>query len=375
MLLVERGGVRDALRPAFAGEITCTDPWARDLEYGLRDEIYHFEQIRDDFVFEPVLNVPWQISTSNYGVEAVTHQGGDDTHMGSRAWDPPIRDLDADFHRLHPRTFAVDRTATLAQKARLESVFDGLLPVRIRGNPYWTMGMTIVAIDLIGLEQLMLAMYDNPAGLHRLMAFLRDDHLAFANWLEKEGLYSLNNENDYIGSGSHGYSRALPQPDWMTGAPVRKRDLWVLSESQDTVGVSPELFDAFIFPYQLSITAHFGRTYYGCCEPVNNRWHILKRMANLARVSVSPWADQAFMAEALGRSYVFSRKPNPTLISTPRFDEAAIRADLRQTLTLAAGNRLEIIMKDVHTLNNEPGRLARWVQLAREEIAKTRAQP
>lgn len=43
MLLVERGGVRDALRPAFAGEITCTDPWARSLEYGLRDEIYHFE--------------------------------------------------------------------------------------------------------------------------------------------------------------------------------------------------------------------------------------------------------------------------------------------------------------------------------------------
>jgi len=28
-------------------------------------------------------------------------------------------------------------------------------------------------------------------------------------------------------------------------------------------------------------------------------------------------------------------------------------------------------MKDVHTLNNEPRRLARWVELAHEEIAKS----
>ena len=87
-------------------------------------------------------------------------------------------------------------------------------------------------------------------------------------------------------------------------------------------------------------------------------------------MSVSPWADERFMADALDRAVVFSRKPNPTLISTARFDEAAIRADLRQTLEAARDCRLEIIMKDVHTLNNEPERLPRWVQIAREEIAK-----
>jgi hypothetical protein len=202
------------------------------------------------------------------------------------------------------------------------------------------------------------------------MKFIMDDHLAFANWLEAEGLYSLNNENDYTGSGSIGYTRALPQPDWRTGAPVRKKDLWVLSESQETVGVGPELFEEFIFPYQLTIAEQFGRCYYGCCEPVNNRWHILKRIPNLARVSVSPWADQCFMAEEMKRDYVFSRKPNPTLISTGKFDEAAIRADIRQTLDAAGDCRLEIIMKDVHTLNNEPDRLSRWVQIAREEIGR-----
>jgi hypothetical protein len=215
----------------------------------------------------------------------------------------------------------------------------------------------------------MLSMYDNPDGLHRLMAFLRDDELAFSRWLEEQRLYSLNNENDYIGSGSMGYTADLPQTaKRQEGSPVREQDLWVLLESQETVGVGPELFEAFVFPYQLSIAKRFGKTYYGCCEPVHNRWSIIKRLPNLARVSISPWADQRFMAEALGRDYVFSRKPNPTLISTDRFDEAAIRNDIRQTLDSAGGCRVEIIMKDVHTLNNEPERLARWVQIVRKEV-------
>jgi hypothetical protein len=370
MVLAEDGGVRDPKRPCAVDTLQCEGEWARGVEWGLRHEIALFEELQDDHVVEPFINVGWKVSTSNYGVDPVVHQGGDNEHMGSRRWDPPIRDLDRDFGLLKPRTFAVNRNSTLEAKQRLENVFDGILPVRIHGSFYWTMGLTIVAIDLIGLESLMLSMYDNPDGLHRLMTFLRDDHLAFSRWLETEGLYSLNNENDYIGSGSMGYTADLPRPGSGTGTPPRERDLWVLLESQETVGVGPELFEEFIFPYQNSIAERFGKTYYGCCEPVNNRWHVLKRLPNLARVSISPWADQAFMAEALGRNYVFSRKPNPAMISTATFDEPAIRADLRQTLDTAKGCRLEIIMKDVHTLNNEPERLARWVRIAREEVER-----
>ncbi len=370
MVLAEHGGIRDARKPMSVESLECEDEWARGVEHGLRSEMLRFDGLKDDFVIEPFVNVNWRVSFSDYGVQAVVHQGGDESHMGSRSWDPPVKDLDNDFNKLHPRTCSVDRAATLAAKERLESVFAGILPVRTRGSFHWTMGLTWCAIDLIGLEQLMLAMYDHPEGLHRLMAFLRDDHLAVTNWLEKEGLYSLNNENDYTGSGTLGYTRALPQPDWREGMPVRKRDLWVLSESQETVGVGPDQFEEFIFPYQRDIVEEFGLCYYGCCEPVNNRWHVLKRLSNLARVSVSPWADQDFMAAACGRDIVFSRKPNPTLISTPRFDEAAIRADIRQTLESAGKCRLEIIMKDVRTLNNEPERIARWVQLAREEIVR-----
>lgn len=348
----------------------CTDEWARGIENKLRSEISQFEILKDDHVVEPFINLNWKVTCGDYGLQPVFHQADNEGNLGAKSWDPPIKDIGKDLEKLHPRTFTVDREKTFAEKERLETVFDGELNIRIRGSFYWTMGLTWAAINLIGLENLMLFMYDEPDGLHRLMAFLRDDHVALAQWLENEKLCTLNNENDYIGSGSMGYTRNLPAKKASAGTPVRTKDLWVLLESQETVGVGPDQFEQFIFPYQLSIAERFGKIYYGCCEPVHNRWHILKRIPNLARVSVSPWADQEFMAQALKRDYVFSRKPSPTLISTDRYDEEMIRADIRKTLRAAQGCRLELIMKDVHTLQNEPERLPRWIEITRQEIEK-----
>jgi len=369
MVLAEVGGVMEEVLPDTI--LQCSDPYARNLERWLRVEIYQFEELQDDHVIEPYANVNWKVTCSGYGVAPVQHRPDNDGRLGARRWDPPIRDLDRDFSMLRTQTFSVDREATLAEKDRLEHIFGGILKTRIRGQFWWTRGMTITAIDFIGLEPLMMAMFDNPAGLHRLMAFLRDDHIAFARWLEQENLLSLNNENDYIGSGSMGYTRDLPKSRPGAGRRVMLDDLWLLLESQETVGVGPDQFEEFIFPYQRDIGLLFGKIYYGCCEPVHTRLHVLEKLPNLARISVSPWADEEFISGRIGRRYVYSRKPNPSLISTERFDEALIRADLRRTLDVARGCRLEIIMKDVHTLNRQRDRLARWVRIAREEIEKS----
>jgi len=366
LVLIESGIALNEL--VTESDLKCQEGWARGLELGFRRTIYHFENIKDDEVVEPYINCNWHVSVSNYGCEAVYERGDSGTELSSYRWDPPIKDLHKDFDKLHPRTYSVNREATLAWKSHLEEVFDGILGVRIRGGFWWTVGMTWPAVTLIGLDKLMLYMYDDPEGLHQLMAFLRDDHIAFAEWLEKEGLLSLNNENDYIGSGSRGYCKELPKSDWKNGDPVRLKDLWVLSESQETVGVGPNLFEEFIFPYQLAVIEKFGLCYYGCCEPVHSRWNVLKKIPNLRSVSISPWCDEEYMAEQLGRNYVYSRKPNPTLISTKRFDEELIRNDIRTTLKIAKNCNVEIVMKDVHTLSGEPNRMAKWVQIVREVI-------
>jgi hypothetical protein len=367
-VLIETGGIQPSVVPL--GALECEDTWARGIEQALRSAIFQAGTVGDDTVVEDSWPVNWRVERSGYGVQAVQHRADNDGRLGAKRWDPPIKNLDGDLDKLRPQTFRLDREGTLASQARLEAVFEGILDVPIRGPFWWTLGMTIVAIDLIGLDNLMLYMYDNPAGLKRLMQFLCDDHLAFAKWLEAQGLLSLNNENDYIGSGSRGFTRRLPAASRKPGEPVRTTDLWVLLESQETVGVGPELFEEFIFPYQARIAKEFGLVYYGCCEPVNNRIGILKRLPNLDRISVSPWADEEVMARECGRAIVYSRKPNPALISTSLFDEAAIRKDIRTTLEKARGCRIELLMKDVHTVNNDPARTARWVALARDEIRR-----
>ncbi|HUS46971.1 MAG TPA: hypothetical protein VM098_02540 [Phycisphaerae bacterium] len=354
-------------------ELQCSEEWARGLERGMRWENWRFENVRDDAVVEPCVNCGWKVNAGDFGVTVPKTRGqAADGMMGSYVWDAPIKNIGRDFHKLKPRTFSVDREKTLEWKSHLEGIFDGILKVRMRSGYWWTLGMTGQVIELIGLENLMLFMYDDPDGLHKIMTFVRDENLKFAAWLEKEGLMTLNNENDYIGSGTLGYTTSLPADGYVAEKPARMKDQWVLLESQETVGVGPEQFERFVFPYQLSVAEKFGLVYYGCCEPVHTRWHVLKKLPNLRSVSVSPWCNQEFMAAALGRKYVFSRKPNPAMISTAKFDEDFIRRDLRRTLEIARDCELEIIMKDIHTLAGQPMRVARWVELAREEIDKCR---
>ena len=368
MILAETGGVLDELIPL--GSLQCQEEWARTLERRLREMIFRYKFVKDDAVVEPVIDYPWFVSIGSFGVETVLVRGNNEGRLGSYHWDPPIKDLDKDFDRLHIRSLSVDREKTSAWSDLLGEYFGDILPVRVRGSYWWTSGLTWDAINLLGLDRFMLAMYDNPQGLHRLMAFLRDDFLHRLAWFEQEGILTLNNESDNIGSGSLGYTSDLPQKDWQPGFPARVIDLWGLSESQETVGVSPRMFEEFIFPYQKPIAERYGLLYYGCCEPVHTRIHILKQLKNLRRVSVSPWCDQEKMVDVLGQGFIHCRKPNPAMISTGVFDEELIREDLRATLRIASDCPLELVMKDVHTLDNQAWRLGRWVQLARDVSAE-----
>lgn len=330
------------------------------LERQFHQHLYHFDVIKDDFVLESVLNCPWYVDYGSYGV-------GDDPRMTSfnATINPLLPNLETGIERLKQRHFSVDRDKSRALREYLDSILGDILTVRTRASHLWSWGLSVVAVQLVGMEGLMMAMMDEPEALHRLMAFLRDDHLSLLKWLDEEGLLARNDENDYVGSGTMGYVSGLPPCDRI----AHPAHLWGFAESQETVGVSPEMFEEFVFAYQRPIIEQFGLAYYGCCEPLHQRWHIVSRLPNLRAVSVSPWCDQEFMGEALGRNYVFCRKPNPAHISTECFEEERVRRDLELTARQASQCNVEIIMKDIHTLNGEPERAARWVQMARDATA------
>jgi hypothetical protein len=94
---------------------------------------------------------------------------------------------------------------------------------------------------------------------------------------------------------------------------------------------------------------------------------VLKRVRNLRRVSISPWADIEKSAAQLGPGYVFCCKPHPAAVSTDRMDEAAIMRSLVETFTVTKRHdcRVEMMLKDLHTVQHEPQRLTRWVEIVK----------
>ena len=345
-------------------EMACGDPRLRAWEWKLRSQIYWWEHINDDNVLEPWFNIPWEITVGDYGVKINEIHG---EGLGSYRYEPPVADLERDFEKLHFREFKVDRALTRENAALAEELFGDLLPSRIRGYTYYTCSITWEALKLIGMESLFVNMYDDPDNLHRFIRFLGEDQTRYYEWLEQEKLLTLDNENDYVGTGGVGYTDELPQKDWKAGSAVRLSDTWGRTDSQETIGASPAMFAEFVLKYQIPLLAKFGLNCYGCCEPIQDRWPYIKDIPNLRRLSVSPWCDQEKMADYLGKNYIFSRKPSPTPVCT-NFDEEIIRDDIRNTLKIAKNNVLEIVMKDTHTVCSQPNRITRWVEIAREEV-------
>jgi hypothetical protein len=342
-------------------DLRCTGELARRWEMGLRKEIFWGAQMCDDRVIEPTFNVPHAYIETDWGLHE-TRIGGE--QGGSYVWDAPVKDY-RQLDSLRFPEITVDDAATERMLSLAHDVFDGLLAVRLKTYWWWTLGMTWTLVNLRGLAQIMYDMVDQPEGLHSLMAFLRDGHLARLDYLERNGLLSLNNDGTYVGSGGFGWSRELPAAGF--SGQVRTQDMWGFAESQETVGVSPRMFEEFVFPYQLPILERFGLNCYGCCEPLDKRWHVVSRFPRLRRISVSAWADVPQMAEMLGDRYIFSWKPSPTDLAMPTFDEDAVRSKLRAMMRQTRGCRVEVIMKDNHTIGRDPGRVIRWTALAREE--------
>ncbi|MHC4179606.1 MAG: hypothetical protein ACYSWU_19005 [Planctomycetota bacterium] len=342
----------------------CQGELARGWEMTLRKEIFWAASMGDDKAVDAVFNVPHVYEESDWGMHETIFRVA--SH-GSYVWDPPIKDY-RDVDQLRFPEITVDYPTSERLLALARETFDGVLQVRQKTMWWWTLGMTWTLVNLRGLEQVMIDMCDHPAGLHRLMGVLRDGHLAKLDFLQEKGLLSLNNDNTYVGSGGFGFTRELPQEDF-DGGRVRTVDMWGFCESQETVHVSPVMFEEFIFPYQLPILERFGLNCYGCCEPLDKRWHVVQRFPRLRRVSVSAWADFEKMADSLGSDYIYSVKPAPADLALPEIDEDRIRRELRRLLEITKGCRVEVIMKDNHTIGNNPQNVIRWCRIAQEEAA------
>jgi len=348
-----------------ADMLECEGPLSRRWEILLRKEIFYGERMKDDKPIEPYFDIGYTHESKDWLDKEIVHGGKDG---GSYVWEAQIKSIE-DLDKIRKPEIIVDYKTTLETFELACSVFKDLLVPKLKGLWWWSFGLTYDLVRLVGLENMLIYFYDKPELIHKVMARLRDDSIKKLNFLEENKLLTLNSNREYVGSGGLGYSHEIPKRD-ISCNDIKTQDLWGFAESQETVSVSPEMFEEFVFRYQVPIMERFGLNCYGCCEPLDKRWDVVKKAPNLRRISVSAWANVEKMAENLKDEYIFSYKPSPTELAVHEINEAHIREKISNFLDVTKGCITEIIMKDNHTLGHNPDNAVNWVKIVRDEIKK-----
>jgi hypothetical protein len=338
------------------------DDLCRRIETGLRRTLYRWEHMRADMVVEPYLDLPKVIRGMGYGIGVVEEVAVTDPTsavVGHRYEDQLPNEEDVEKIQTPDPVLDGEVTARIEETAR--QVFDGVLTVRMQGaRP------TFAPLDRIvqwrGGQTVLRDLAARPDFMHALIERVSRASQTMLDRLEERGL--LGPPQSVIHC-TGAFTDELPAPGFDPDRP-RARDLWTFGMSQIFSAVSPAMHEEFELEPMSAWFARFGLAYYGCCEPLDLKVEMIRKMPGVRKVSMSPWVDVQRGAERLGGDYVFSRKPSPALLARPRWDPDAVRADLEETAAACArhGCPLELILKDISTVSYKPQRLWEWVDVA-----------
>jgi len=344
-------------------KLESEDPFWHQHERFLKKYIVQ-DSIGDDYIIEPWITQRATVLTPMQGPWGVAHNRIPSPEPGG-AWkyDPPLKQFD-DMDKLVEPHHVIDEEATRLNFERLQDAVGDILEVNLDRSPEYKIWHADLSNDLgylRDLEQVMWDMMDNPEWLHELLSFMSNGVLTAQEEAERAGDWHLCNHHNQAMS----YAQELEDPR-ANSEPVTRDRLWTLAAAQEFALVSPEMHDEFMFQYQFPILEHFGLVAYGCCEDLTHKIDYLRRLPNLRRIAVTPFADVAKCAEHIQDDYVFSWRPNPTDMVCCGFKPDLIRKIVREAMEAAKGCHVDITLKDVQTVENEPDRLAAWVNIVRD---------
>lgn len=346
--------------------MTCSSPFARMVEYNLLQDFVNLDLFDDDKVIPPYYQLPYVTEFRLFDIpvkeSVITDENG--TEQGHQ-FNQPIQDLHEDFDKImQPSKIVIHKNVTMLYKKALEDIFGDILPVKLVCNSLYAVPTQHV-VHFMGMENMLFAMYDYPDEFQKMMDRIAEEYIRYFKYLEDNNCLLQNHGFENLAQGSLCF---WDEPE-KTGK-ICTTDIWGFMDSQETVGISPEMFETFIFPCYAKIAALFGRLSYGCCEPVSAVWDCVRRFDNLKKVSISPWCDEDFMAEQLrGKDIIYHRKPSPNFLGVGEtLDEDGFRAHIEKTLKTAQGCHLEITQRDVYTVNHDLKKVQRYVEIIRESI-------
>jgi hypothetical protein len=354
-----------AWREMPEAKLLCQDKFFRQHEDFFRQSIFR-SSFMDDFVFEPWVTVNAGHKCGGWGVDSQRNYV-DETEGMLTAYklDYVLKETE-DFTRLIAPWHEIDEDRTAERQKILEDAIGDIICVNLDRAPAyrrWSADIATTLGQLRGIENFMMDMYDNPACLHRLLAFLRDGVLRTHDQAEQAGDWGRSNHDNQ----AMPYAMELADPAANVFG-VKRSQLWNFTAAQEFALVSPEMHDEFLLQYQLPIMSKFALVAYGCCEDLTHKIDILRKIPNLRRIAVSPFANVASCAEQIGTDYIVSYRPSPADMVSYRYDEERIKRIISKDVDVMRRNdcHFDVTLKDVETVEKDPTRIKRWVALTRK---------
>lgn len=343
------------------GELTLRteDPEAQRMETFFRRALYRRRHFACDALMEPFYPVSKTFSSTGNGLatderQIATHQ---ENHIVSHEYHDVIPD-EAALERMHMPVITADPEADARNLERAQQILGDALPARLQGVGVYYAPWDVIP-RLHGVERCFTDMLERPEFIHKVIAKFTQEGETVYQQYEALGLLDATVPSLHC---TPSYVTGCPQ-DPEQPPPHRMKDLWFRSMAQMFTSVSPKMLWEFDLAYSLPLMERFAYTYYGCCEALDNKIPMLKRIPNLRKIGVSPWANVESCAEQIGGSYVVARKPNPALVAIAA-DPAVIARETEETVKacLKYGCPVEFVLKDISTVGFKPQNLVIWSQ-------------
>lgn len=341
------------------GTLQCKDSALRNIERVFRMNLIKHE-IGDD---DPIESY-WSVGVSfdqhtphTWGVQPKHISSG--VAGGAYKFDPPLK-TEADFDKLAFPEYTYNEERTQKSLAYMQEILGDAMEIRLTCGLPIHPGLGGIAAELRGLDQIMYDMADSPELVHRLMKHLQEGILRAYKVYEDSGMLTLNN------SGAM-YLSDPPRNDAKLSN-IKINDLWGHTESQEFQEISPTMWEEFLLSYQIPIMEKFWLTSYGCCEDLTRKIKGVLKISNLRIFVSSAWTDLAKVAEAVGDKYTIMWRQKATDVVFNDLDD--IRRHLDEGMKIVKDCHVQIVLRELQTLDGKPNRLKEWATIAKEITAK-----
>lgn len=329
------------------------------LERRFRMALYAWDHFKADSVILPELGIGKTVRNDRLGPAAEVERMGLSQHFAEQL--ATIEEVEA----LKTPVIEVDPEGDQKRLEMISEILDGILPVRLTGVGRHT-GLWDLISTKISPERMLYDLIDRPEYVTVLINKFVEMENGVLDQYEAHGLLEAAPADIHC---TGAFCDDLPSARY-DGKKATAKDTWVFSMAQMFSEVSPEMQDEFDITPLKPLLERYGLVYYGCCEPLHNKIGIVRKIRNVRKISISPWANKEIAAANIHGDYVFSAKPNPAHVAMGSFDADLVRKDLEETVAICRRHNTpcELILKDVSTVCNDPSRLSQWEKIAMDVV-------